>query len=338
MNNDEQGGRRPGEPLSASLVKALRERSGFTQEQLAFRMGIGGGKVVISGWETGRTTCDGPAAELLLTLFGGGVTADLRVFMDEFEGRWRRAGNYQPVWRQITVVPHGLGQIDRSTFATLFPNVALTHEEQHHGFPPVRGLNDPFGITQDGWVGSIPDRPERVPQYMWVLKRDGRFAYREKMWEGDPMSVTRGHVDLGAILVLCVTTTTFYRKLAQTCGFDPATPCDLRLDLEGMRGRALVRRQDRGGFLAPVQDYDVPAMCGDDHVAVSASSSVERICADAVDASLDPVGELALQLNPALARNDALRNALRLAHALDKGERTIRTLGFLDGVLDKTSK
>ena len=97
--------RRPGDPLPSELVRELRERRGFTQEQLAETLGVRGGKAVVSGWETGRTSCEGPAAELLLHLLGGGRSLELTTLASEVESIWARAKDKIAAWRQVLVVP-----------------------------------------------------------------------------------------------------------------------------------------------------------------------------------------------------------------------------------------
>jgi DNA-binding transcriptional regulator YiaG len=52
--NHEQRLRQPGEPLSSDLVKAIRLRHKLSQDEFAARLGLRGGKSVVSGWLPAR--------------------------------------------------------------------------------------------------------------------------------------------------------------------------------------------------------------------------------------------------------------------------------------------
>src|SRR5882672_8171643 len=98
--------RKPGDALPSEVVRLLRQRRGLSQDALAYQMGLSG-KNVVSGWETGRTTCDGTAAELLLRITGAGTTTlaaeDLSA---EMHSEWTRAGEAGSprLWREFMCI------------------------------------------------------------------------------------------------------------------------------------------------------------------------------------------------------------------------------------------
>ncbi|HEY3817694.1 MAG TPA: hypothetical protein VGL81_11005 [Polyangiaceae bacterium] len=70
-----------------------------------------------------------------------------------------------------------------------------------------------------------------------MLKRDGRFAYRERLWEDDPMRPARGQLDAGLSLV---------SELAGQINPDYARPARLR--------QLLANRKRQGGELGFIDD------------------------------------------------------------------------------------
>src|SRR5580704_8935611 len=93
-----------GAPISKEMVRALRERAGLSQEALAARLGLAG-KAVVSGWETGRTACEGPVAELIMYLFAADTSRTFVEINNTAESTWRRAGTWHDTWRQVAAVP-----------------------------------------------------------------------------------------------------------------------------------------------------------------------------------------------------------------------------------------
>jgi len=86
-------------------LKAIRLRHDLSQDEFAARLGLRGGKSVISGWETGRTKCEGPAAELILKLFGESQSDVEPLLLSEADKEWKRAGNnFLSSWRQIAII------------------------------------------------------------------------------------------------------------------------------------------------------------------------------------------------------------------------------------------
>lgn len=300
--------RKTGAALSKDLVRSLRERAGLTQEQLAERLGLAG-KAIISGWETGKTNCEGPAAELVLHLLGGAGTSHAFAEIDELtDATWRRSGNWSDTWRQVAAVPNAPITIERDKFATLFPGVEIPPAGHVHGFPFVNhGLPDKvFGISATGWSGVIPAERDRSPHYAWHLTRTGEFSYREAPWELARNSITGGHTHVGSLLELALCTTVFLGRLTAQAELERELEYELRLDLEGM--------QDRG-VAAALGDWrmcDAPrSVSSEPHVHASVKLPLGKIVADPLGAAYALVGELMLLLRPDLATNSALERQLR---------------------------
>lgn len=319
--------RRTGAPLSKELVRALRERSGLTQDELAEQLGLAG-KAIISGWETGKTTCEGPAAELLLRIVGGADASRSLVEIDALtEATWRRAGNWIDTWRQVAAVPAATAVIERNAFATLFPGAEIPPEGHVHGFPFVNhGLpHSVFGISATGWSGSIPAERNLSPRYAWHLTRNAEFSYRETPWELDRDSVTGGHTHVGSLLEIALCTTVFLGRLAERARLEREHDYELRLDLEGMQGRGI---SAASGELA-----DRPPMTStDSHVHAMVRFTLGKIIDEPLDAAFALVGELMLLLRPDLAATEALKKQLRARLRSDAKNRS-RFLAFAEDLV-----
>jgi len=300
----------------------------MTQEQLAERLGLAG-KAIISGWETGRTTCEGPAAELLLHLLGGEGASHAFAELDELtDATWRRSGNWIDSWRQVSAVPEATIAIDRDKFATLFPAAAIPHEGHVHGFPFVNyGPPDRvFGISSTGWSGAIPIERDRSPHYIWHLTRTAQFAYRETLWELSRDSITSGHTHVGSLLELALCTTVFLGRLLERAELPQDLQYELRLDLEGMRGRGVVAASGHWNHCdAP------PTVSSENHVHAAVKLPLGKIAAEPLPSAYGLVGELMLLLRPDLATTSALERQLRarLKSDSEHGQRT-RFLAFAD--------
>lgn len=320
--------RQPGAPLPSDLVRQLRKRLDLSQEALALRLGLKGGKSVVSGWETGRTQCEGPAAELLL-LIAGTVSPSLALLhlQEEAESIWRRAGNFVDSWRQVTAVPEVSTEIDRNDFVNLFPGVAIPPKQYVHGFPFVdlSPLPDVHGISSAGWTGIIPPQPNRSPTYLWLLKRHGEFIYRERRWEDDKGSITYGHVHVGSLLEVALATVVFLGRLAKHCNFDLSMRYVLQIELEGMQGLGIV-----GGDL---NRADNPRnLSTANRIQAAIIRPISEIISAPLSVGYSLVGELTLSLRPDLADNSALERQVLVRQAADKegGNRHVR---FLDDLL-----
>jgi transcriptional regulator with XRE-family HTH domain len=326
--------RKPGDPLSATLVRRLREQLRLTQEALAERMGLSS-KAVVSGWETGRASCEGPSAELLLRLVGreaSELSAELEALA---ESVWRRSGNWSDTWRQISAVPDVAVEMERDTFLGLFPDAALPSDQHVHGFPFVSYGLPPnvFGLGSTGWTGCIPVEQDRTPHYTWHLTREASFAYREIPWEISLNSiVTSGHTHIGSLLEITASTTFFLQRLAQKARFAPSLYYTLSLDLEGMRGRGIVGAIDR--FEGMVDSPQTTS--SENRVHASITSSIKDVSADPMRVAFSLVGEVALLLRPNLADTAALKKQLmaRVRHDQQQSPR-MRFLGFADAYLGR---
>lgn len=309
-------------------MRALRERAGLTQEQLADELGLAG-KAIISGWETGKTTCEGPAAELLLRIASGDDASRAFAEIDELtEATWRRTKNWVDTWRQITAVPVATTVIEFNRFATLFPDAAIPHEGHVHGFPFVNqgGLpHDVFGVSVTGWSGALPVERDRSPQYAWHLTRNAEFSYRERLWELDRNSVTGGHTHVGSLLEISLCTTVFLGRLAKQARLERELDYELRLDLEGMQGRGI--------STASGERFDrVPTTSADSRVHAMVRLPLGKIIDEPLGAAFALVGELMLLLRPDLATTEALETQLRARLQSDAKSR-LRFLAFADGLM-----
>lgn len=309
------------------MVRTLRERAGLSQEALATRLGLAG-KAVVSGWETGRTTCEGPAAELLMHLFAADTTRSFVKLNTAAETMWRRAGTWQDAWRQISAVPEVPTTIERETFAKLFPGAEIPARQHLHGFPFVDvPESNVFGIGSNGWSGSMPADQDRAPRYMWQLDRAGGFLYREVLWEELYESTTQGHTDVGSLLELAVCTTVFLAKLAQTAKLDARWRYALRIDLEGVRGRGIV------GNGTGAHSTAAPRMrSSEQHLEATYPCSIEEATRDPVAVAYSLVGEILMLIRPDLASRDQLEQQLRTRLEADH-RRGTRMLGMLDGFI-----
>ncbi|HEY1697470.1 MAG TPA: hypothetical protein VGG39_35150 [Polyangiaceae bacterium] len=250
----------------------------------------------------------------------GSASVDILTLQQDMSTAWERAGNHITEWRQIVAVPQSPVTIPTPQFVSLFPEAALT--KVRHGFP-FTGVDLPgevCGMTQAGWVGRIPSAPDRQPSYLWMLKRDGRFAYREHLWEDDPMRPAQGQLDVGAVLKIALATTYFLRKLAPICSFETSQRMTLQLDVEGVRGRSLVD----GG--EPWQLESRETKWSEDHTSANKLVEVGELLEKPFDVGLSLVAELAGQINPDYARPAKLRQlvANRKRQGMD--------LGFVDDV------
>ncbi|QRN99346.1 helix-turn-helix domain-containing protein [Archangium violaceum] len=321
--------RQPGDALPGSLIRDLRQQHRLTQEQLAHRLGVRGGKSVISAWETGASVCEGPAAELILRLLGGdSAKMDLSLLTDDVAQVWGRTGQPIKSWRQISAVPNTPLQLDRSKFSAAFPSLAIPPTEHYHGFPFVDVHGGPvYGFGSSGWAGVIPTNREEQPHYLWTFKRDGGFLYREPHWERDPRSITKGHIHVRSVLTLSLCMTFFLQRLASYFSLDGSLKYTIGLDLADMMGRGLVMHHPMMTFEL-VDEPQHPS--AEDRVHVSVTASVDEISKDPLIPGLELVGELVAILRPDSASRAALRRELKASLAFDNRGSTLPTLGFLD--------
>ena len=332
--NHEQRRRQPGEPLSSDLVKAIRLRHKLSQDEFAARLGLRGGKSVVSGWETGRTRCEGPAAELILKLFGESQPDAEPPLLLQADKEWKRAGNFLSSWRQIAILPLAVQTIEREAFVHLFPGAEIPPEQYAHGFPFVdhKLPENVYRLDDRGWMGAVPVERDRPPEYLWRLNREGAFVYREHRWENESLSVTEGHIHFGSQFNIALAGVFFYRRLIERLRFNLDRRITFKLDLEGIEGKGVVAYQ--GGRAINDFTLDEPTeLSRKNH----ASFIVEKSCQEVVEMPLQVgqalVGAFALALRPDLASEEALEEQLRKRYLQDDEGDNTRFLGFLDELL-----
>ena len=318
-------------PPTPETIHALRTQRGWTTDELAARLGMHGSGSIVSDWEEGRRTFEGPIANLLLlTLRHGAVggTIDERA-----EDLWRRAGNWIESWRQVSALPVEPTPIVATTLSKLFPDAVIAPLQHVHGFPFVdQGLPPGvYGFHGGHWLGVIPEK-EHPPAYLWRFERDGSFLYREKIWEDDKMSITGGHIHVGSLLEICASTVYFFRRLP---GRIPLSPrYRFVLDLNGMRGRGVVAQRE--GMASDMIAVDQAGReSADDRRTASIEADLETIASSPLGIVYDLVAEAVRELRPDLADRVELERQLRLRHSFDDRRGRIRFLGFLDDVLGR---
>lgn len=319
--------RKPGDPIPGSLVKEMRLKAGMTQDQFAKNIGVRGGKSVISAWENGASSCDGPASELLLYLYGDRDASF--AFNDLFGGMddvWNRAGNYSPEWRQFSAVPKSNLEISREYFTSVIPEAAIPPDEYAHGFPfgPPDLPPNVVGLTQERWIGSIPVERDRPPKFLWTLQRNARFAYREFTWEANQHH-TQGHTHINSLFKLCLAGTCFLKRFFEHCKLKDDLQFVIRLDMNGMF--------DRGITLNPLHGFSIPReqrtrFSAENQISVQQVTSVSEIMSDPIEKGMSLVGEVLLIFRPDHASNSKMRKLLESAVQMDKEEK-YRWLGFV---------
>lgn len=325
-----QDTRARGDRIPGELIKQLRSREKITQAEMAARLGVKGGKAVISQWE--RVGCDGPAAELILLLFGGAADrARMAEILRATDAEW---GSAYPTWYQVSAALHGAAQLPARDFAEMFPDAALPDEQRRFGFPFVEGL--PVVATRigtSGWVGRIPVEADRAAAYYWRFTRDCKFVSREKAWEVDQLSSTQGHVHVGSLLEQAVCLVYFIRRLSARLDLASDRDWSLGLHVGGARGRGVVHTQhaDSNGMILAVPPPS--RVSPDDRFGATIEATVDQIASSSVSVAYDLVAETVMPLRPDLARAKVLREQLQLRHRMDMNIRgNDRHLVFLDGV------
>lgn len=329
--------RQPGDPVPGETIREVRRRYRLSQDELARRLGIKGGKSVISGWENGHSTCEGPVAELLLLLFGENPTpAAALVLQEAMDAEWRRAGTFIASWRQISAAPTSAFEIDSTSFASLFPGVEIPHEEHAHGFPFIdHELPREVYGRSERWVGVIPVEKERPPAYLWMLGRDAAFSYRENLWEEQPTSITGGQTHVGSLLHLALALTFFLQRLFERLSPAADLQFHLQMDLEGMANRGVASyRLDR-----PFPDVSLTApdrKSVENHVSGWIKTSAHAIATNPLGIGLELTSDVVGRLRPEIASRRILEEQLRRRHVEDVRLGTsIRFLGFLDRILGR---
>jgi transcriptional regulator with XRE-family HTH domain len=324
----DQRQRTPGDRVPGAFVREVRTRAGLTQEQFAKRLGVRGGKGVISAWESDTSACEGPAAELILQLFGGDL--DFSRVSLRAETAWGRVPNPYDMWRQIAAVPRERITLDRDRFVRLFPDAAIPSEQYKHGFPFIDADLHAHGLSTEGWIGAIPSDPKRPLAYWWLMQRDGSFVYREKNWEADERSVTNGHLHIASLFKLALATTHFLRQLAHQCNLKDEVEYGLQMRLGGMLQRGIVLPHPHAKTASLGLVDEPPRLSASNEWSVETTAAISELRQDPVPIGVRLVGEAVLLLRPDDASDAKLTRVLRKVHQLDKQDRPFRDFGYLD--------
>jgi transcriptional regulator with XRE-family HTH domain len=295
--------RRQGDPITPDQVKLLREELGMTQSEFADRLGVRGGKSVISTWENGRAACDGPAAELILLLLGSNsLSLGMASLREDMEQYWTDSEEVYSNWRQVAIIPIDEPVISRDQMLSLFPSAALPSDEYAHGFPfvNVSGIQ-PFSLIADGWMGSLPhNRPVPI-SYLWRFTSRGGFAYREKLWEiGQELGPTGGHVFVGALFEIVAPAFEFYRRLGLRLGWN-VMRLSARLDVAGVRGRGIA------SYANSYNDISLPERVSfEDKWASTTKVPLPTDQVDVIASSIALIGPVVASVRPEIAKSDQL--------------------------------
>ncbi len=327
----------PERTLPPELVRRLREQSGLNQADFAEALWVGGGKNVISSWETGRSPCSGPTAQLILLLFGG-ETGDIlsQTFRDQVERVWSRG--HQPVvgWRQVLAYPAEKYEIAPSDFGALFPDAALPPEESMYSFPyqQIEGRN----VVQRGsglWFGTLPIEDGTDPWYAWLFTRLAQFVWREHRWENDPSQLPMGNVHIGSLLTVAQQTTHFLRRAYPKIGIPPEAKISLCLELSDMAGRGVGFFDISGRFPPTMMDFEggnsPMNRWGEDFLGTKHQCQLEEIVREPSSVAIAWVGSLIEKIEPQFTRPDILRSMMTRQKEYDSGRpRQHHELAFLD--------
>jgi DNA-binding transcriptional regulator YiaG len=331
-----EGYRRPGDPIPGDLVRELRRKSGLSEEALAVELGLrSSGKNIIVAWEAGQAVCDGPAAELILqrlqlvTTDASGIIAN--ALSGSLDTEWNRTGAEKSIalWRQFVGVVDSPDGLDTNSWSSLFPGLAIPSQERVHGFPfvDVRSDTPVYRLKSLEWFGSIPTEKKRPAAYLWKMTRTGAFGYRERTWEEDPMSVTHGHIHVGALIELALAGTFFMCRVIERWAVKQDTNVLVRLDLHGMNGRRIVAG---GGDPRGMIVDDGKQSAAEDDLTASLKPTAATLKADPVSVGLDLVQELIAPLRVDLANRKSMFEQLEMRRSLDRSNpQDFLSLGFV---------
>lgn len=272
--------------------------------------------------------------ELMEKYGGPSLEAYSAALLGDIDRIWRRAGNYAPSWRQISVLPQSQLEIPTQVYRELFPGAEIPLEEIAHGFP-LLGLDLASGIYKlgpQGWIGIVPIEAERPPSFLWLLRQDGHFAYREVLWEESSLSITGGHTHIGSLLQLALATTFFMRNLISRAHLPLAIQCSLQLDLHGMKNRTIVGHPIGLPSTALLIDGNTKKSQIDTIIG-TVTTNLESIVKNPLLVGYRLVASTVQSLRPDLTDSAALERQLRIRLEQDRHQR-YRFLGFLDKELE----
>lgn len=327
--------RKPGDPLPPDFVKRVRQEAGLSQDAFAARLGLRGGKVTISGWETGRATCEGPVAELIVLMFGGKAEdTKIRQIRERMDTFWNRGATPLTSWRQVMMFPANDGmEIPEEVFGKLFPDAALPEEQVAHGFPMhcIPQAAQFYGRADDMWRGEIPlwGADARPAHYLWFFNNGSQFAYREYMWDLEPVNITNGNVSLPQLLVRAQHVCHFGRRVYEIVGLSEETRIVLAMELAGVRGKAVVPMVAPGRYNAMPPPFQ-PGLLLDDTLSGQIVTTVGQLHKDTVGQGIRLIMAAVKQVNPQLASGDVLEEQLKMQVQYDQGLPDLRMLTFMD--------
>lgn len=327
----------PGDALEVSLIRHLRLKNNLTQEAFAERLGVRGGKSVVSAWETGVSACEGPVAELILALFGAPGTLPISDVLTEMEKIWNRAKREPHPWRQVSVAFLDTPNlIDTERFVRAFPSTALSESQHVHRFPftEVRGQKV-YGLGPEGWIGCVPVESGRAPSYLWHMRRTGAFAYRERLWEVDQdAGPVHGNILAASLIEVVAPALAFYSRFAEHVGLTRPKVV-AQLDADGIRGRGVVFQ--RGGLSPGYFVVDEPPhVAVNDHLAAQAEFELADDAEGILRLTLRLVSEFLMTLRPDDASIRSLYQQAKIRWDDDRRDTTsTRRLGCLDGCFGK---
>lgn len=323
--------RTPGDPLAPHEIRELRERAGLTQDQFAARLGLRGGKGSVSAWELNRRVCDGPAAELILHLFGSPAEKSavrIRQVAKEAWNRNPRTPQSPSVWREVVVAPRAGGVPPREEVPNLPCLAALRPDQGNDVFPPEfvfpPDVDSAARRIADGWQGMIPNERGDNPWYLWIHLRDGSFLYREPMWEVlNAAGYSRGQPQVSFMLTAVLKTLCYLRIAHQLQNLPAGTTYDASLVAVGMENKGFA-------WLAhyPLLLSDLPgSRWSEERLKAVIEFSGQRLVEDPVQLSIQLVREMVLRVDP--SSSEKVSRELERMLGFDKKERA-RRFAFLD--------
>lgn len=327
--------RKPGAPIPSELVRRLRTGARLSQGEMAARLGLRGGRATVSAWESGKNRCEGPAAELILRLFGEDEAMfEVLPLVARANGIWGRTGQPLLPYRQMIWSPHGRHKIPLEHMSALLEATALSEGEVQHGFPfSVLQGRRYARATIDGWSGVLPPDATIAPKYLWLIDDAGRFLYREFCYEvQDPKRFPWGNIGIGFLLRLAVQAAFFLPRLYTWMKL----PSDCRVSAQ----YELVGAEGKGFLFEPLTDWFVkvpPSGLSERDALVGAKSmTVGELEGNKVKCALSLVGALVANLDLAGSSESVLREHLEKLFERDqKDVPQYRELQFLHGELGK---
>lgn len=319
--------RTPGSPLPGELIKQLRKKAGLSQEGFAESLGLRGGKATVYGWETSRTSCEGPVAELIVLLYGEAAEVLAHPFRRAGERIWTRGGASLDRWREVVIMPDRPLAMETASLREAHDVRLVAAMLDQFDFPwfSIAGRSV-AGLTPDGWVAALPPDSDVSPRYMWQLDRHGFFRYREPLWEAGARSVIPEGISVKSQLEIALRGTCFYGRFAAKTGMDTDGDVALQLGLSGVAGRGFVMPEASIFATPPVFHRWL-----EDGLRVRIRRTVGQLAEDPVGCGVDVVAELVSMVDPDSGAVEALVQSLGrcLKEDRDLSARR-RELAFLD--------